>query len=283
MTDLAESLNTRLNLAVQSTSDRDFYQCLYHYFDFIEKTPELKKIFEDSEKDYSEKHGKRWEKRPMTDDEAEEAESQTIKLERFNLYAVGCTIYVRIYLPIDDYKNTDAPDNKQDPVALLLVRGMDYTVKLKKWSEKTLKIYNKWFDGKRNLYESELKRFHVMLLDELAKPKPRTTSKPEIIFDKENSILKIDDKEVHIKLKNDLPNSHYVLEYVFTNEDGLKEKSFYSDILESKFPAEKMDWRSIYRACNDINKKVSEQANINKFFIVKTGKTGYAQINSDYL
>ncbi len=84
-------------------------------------------------------------------------------------------------------------------------------------------------------------------------------------------------------MKNDYPNAHYVLEYIFDNKEGLGAKSFYSEILENKFPKEKMDWRSVYRACLDINKKVSEQAKISNFLIIKTGISGYIQVNSEFL
>lgn len=102
-------------------------------------------------------------------------------------------------------------------------------------------------------------------------------------FDSEKSILIVNDKEVKIKQKNDKPNSHYVLEYVFENKEGLIVQSFYTDIIAEKFEGDDLKWRSLYRACNDINKKVSEQANVGKFLIIKSGISGYVQINPDYL
>lgn len=105
----------------------------------------------------------------------------------------------------------------------------------------------------------------------------------KVRFDKDASVLYIGEKKVLIKQKNDRPISHYVLEYIFDNEEGLTAQSFYSEILESKFSDEQKDWRSLYRACNDINSKVSKQALLTDFLIVKTGLSGYTQINPNYL
>ena len=107
--------------------------------------------------------------------------------------------------------------------------------------------------------------------------------KLDIKFDIEKSILFLDDKRVLIQQKNDKPNAHYILEYIFENEEGLKAKSSYSEILEDKFRNEDKKWRTLYRACQDINKKASEQAGISNFLIIKSGITGYAQINPEYL
>ena len=279
MKDLTDGLNTRFNIALQSTSEKEFYQSLYHYFDYIHKTPELKSIYAESEDKYRNEHIKIWEKRPMIDEEADEAERQTMKLERFNLFALGCSIDVLIHTPIDDYRNTPESDGKQDPIAVMLMKGLKYTIGLKKWRTENLKVYARWFDGKRNQYEVELRRFHLMFLEELAKPR---NTKIEVSFDRENSVLNIGDKKIKLKLKNDKPNAHYVLEYIFDNEEGLGTQSFYTDIIKAKFPNEKMEWRSIYRACKDINTKVGIQANIGDFLIVKSGKTGYTQVNSKY-
>ncbi|MDD4804057.1 MAG: hypothetical protein PHN69_02690 [Candidatus Pacebacteria bacterium] len=293
MKELIDGLNTRLNITLQSTSERDFYMSLYYYFDYVHKTSSLIKIFDKSEKEYSKAFNDIWkEKKQYTEEELDEKSSQVVKLERFNLFAVGSTILVRIYLPIDDYKNTSEPDEKQDPVAIILIHGIDYALELGKrdkylnltrWNKEFLRSYRNWFEGKRNYYESIIRRFHLMFLDELSKPILEINIKKEIYFDKENSLIKIGDKIINIKLKNDKPNSHYVLEYIFENEEGFKAQSFYTDIIESKFSNENIEWRSIYRACNDINKKVSEQASISNFLIVKTGKSGYTQINPEFL
>lgn len=283
MDSLINGLNTRFDIVSKSASEKEFHLNLHSYFDFIQKTEILRNIIDKSEQEHINSFREIWsEHREYTEEELDERSSQVSKLERFNLYAVGCTILVRIYYPIEYYKNTIELDQHQDPIALLLVRGFKYTLGLKRWSKERLTLYNKWFDGKRGMYEAELRRFHLMFLDELTKP-ISLKIKPEIIFDKDKSILKIDNKEINITLKNDKPNAHYVLEFIFENNEDLNAKSYYTEIINSKFPKEKMDWRSIHRASIDINKKVSEQANISNFLIIKTGISGYIQVNSEYL
>ncbi|MDP3940743.1 MAG: hypothetical protein Q8Q49_00380 [bacterium] len=104
-----------------------------------------------------------------------------------------------------------------------------------------------------------------------------------VSFDCKKSILNIGDKSVHIQQKNDKPNSHYILEYIFENPDGLEAKSYYSEILDAKFHDEHLTQRSMWRACEAINLKVSKQAGLGNFLLSTSGKTGYVQINPEYL
>ncbi len=104
-----------------------------------------------------------------------------------------------------------------------------------------------------------------------------------VSFDFEKSILKIGDRSVNIQQKNDKPNSHYILEYIFENPDGLEAKSYYSEILADKFRDNSQTQRSMWRACEAINAKVSKQAGISNFLLIKSGETGYVQINPEYL
>jgi hypothetical protein len=104
-----------------------------------------------------------------------------------------------------------------------------------------------------------------------------------VSFDCEKSILNIGDRSVHIQQKNDKPNSHYILEYIFENPDGLEAKSYYSEILDEKFPNDHLTQRSMWRACEAINVKVSKQAGLSNFLLIKSGETGYVQINPEYL
>lgn len=285
MDTLAYGLNMRFDIVSKSTSEREFYLNLHQYFDYVQKTETLRNILDNSEREYSKSFGNIWGKhRKYTEEELDVKSAQVNKLERFNLYALGCGILMRIYYPIEYYKEEQEPDPRPDPLALLLIHGFTYTLRLKIWDKKYLQSTNNWYDGKRGMYESELRRFHISFLDELAKPLPPTPIvKPVLAFDKDTSILKIGDKEVRIKIKNDKPNGHYILEYIFENEEGLQAQSFYSDVLKAKFAKEKKTNKTMYDACNNINKKVSDQALISNFLIVKSGKTGYAQINPDYL
>ena len=283
MSDIPDNLNMRFNVVLQSATEREFYQNLYHYFDFIYKTPHLKSIFDESSHEYSKRHYELWKKRPMTDEEADLAEAETIKLERFNLFAVGAFIDGRIYLPIADYRETTEPDAEQDPAAVILLRGLEYATSLNRWNKDTLKLLDRWYNGKRSFYESKLRRFHIIFLDELEKTKFASKKKIEIAFDKEASVLTLDGKRVNIKLKNDKPIEHYILEFIFDNKEGLNAKSYYSEILENKFPEEGKTERSLRRACEALNKKVSEQAEISNFLLFETGKSGSVQINPEYL
>lgn len=285
MDSIITGLNKRYDIVTQSTSDKEFYLNLHQYEDFIEKNETLKAVIDTSQREYAKAMYSIWgEYRQYTQEELDEKSSQVSKLERFNLYALRAGCYVRVYLPIEDYKTTSELDDRQDPAVVILMRGFDYALKLKRWDKEELKQYQKWFEG-RGVYEPELRRFHLTLLDELNKlevAQPVVT-KHALQFNYDESLLKISNKEVKIKMKNDYPNAHYVLEYIFDNEEGLGAKSYYSEIISTKFPKEKMDWRSVYRACLDINKKVSEQAKISNFLIIKTGISGYVQVNSEFL
>ncbi|HUO56069.1 MAG TPA: hypothetical protein VMU27_01390, partial [Candidatus Paceibacterota bacterium] len=169
---------TRYDGVFESSTDSLFYQNLHHYFDLIEKTPELQELWQASEKEYAEKHTNIHREKALTEEEADEKEELTLRVERFNLYATGCTIYVRVYIRIEDYKNSMEPEDKQDPYALLMIRGID-KIKTKRWSRKTLTLYNRWFDGKRPFYEKELRQFHLLLLAELEKqPEKKTVPEP---------------------------------------------------------------------------------------------------------
>ena len=289
-------LKTRYEAVLQASSDSVFYQNIHSYIDYIVKTSKLAEIVNKAEKEYRTEHSAIWYPRTNDENELDKREERTFKLERFNLYTSGyCTLLMRIYYPLEIYKTTNEDDKDQDPCAMLMLKGINNSRirqwmkesphELHKWNPKRIKSFNKWYEGERKYYEDELRKFHIDFLTEVGKLEENKilpqAVKPEITFDAEKSILKIGDKIVNIKLKNDKPNSHYVLEYIFDN--GLKEQAYYTDIIEAKFPKEQMEWRSMYRACNDINKKVSEQANVSNFLIIKTGKTGYAQVNSDYL
>jgi len=297
MRELLDILKTRYDAVLQSDSDRLFYLNIHAYIDIIVKNPEFLTIMDKYETEYTKAH--RDIVRPYTEDEEvlDERGRQVIKLERFNLYTSGyCSLLMRIYLPLEDYKNPD-PElvGRYDPVVFLMLDGLSRTMTMGLWSKEALKTYNRWYDGQRKEYENNLRQFHANFITEiglrLLKEKPIITEpakeipviKNQLSFDKEKSVLTINDNEIKITLKNDKTNSHYVLEHIFENEDGLRAKSYYSEIIESKFLNEKIEWRSLYRACNDINAKVSKQASVSNFLLIKSGKSGYTQVNSAYL
>ncbi len=177
MPSFIDSLKLRYDTVFQSDTDSRFYQNLHHYYDLVEKTPELQALLRASQEEYAEKHWEIHKEKSKTEEEADVKDELTYRLERFNLYAASATIYVRVYLPIEDYKHSSEPEDKQDPVALLMMLGIK-NIKTTRWCQKTLKLYNKWFDGKRPLYEKELRQFHLLLVDAIEKT-AKTTPAPE--------------------------------------------------------------------------------------------------------
>ncbi|KKS91754.1 MAG: hypothetical protein UV68_C0061G0004 [Candidatus Collierbacteria bacterium GW2011_GWC2_43_12] len=117
------------------------------------------------------------------------------------------------------------------------------------------------------------------------------TTKPikerSLSFDKDKSILSISGEQIAIAKKNDKSNAHLVLEYIFDNEEGLSAQNPYSEIADKLFreTTEGTKWMKYYRACNDIQGKITKQTTekIDNFLIIKTGETGYVQINPNYL
>lgn len=108
--------------------------------------------------------------------------------------------------------------------------------------------------------------------------------KLEVSFDKEESILNIGNKKVQIKLRSDKPVDHYILEYMFfENDKGLEAESYYDDIIESKFPLDDKNERTLRRGCESINRKVGNQADISNFLKFGSGKAGSVRINPNYL
>lgn len=171
MDSIITGLNKRFDITLQESTDKVFYLNLYHYFDYIENTQELKSIFDQSGRDYSIKLKEIRLKNATGQTDGSTARGQFRKLELFNLYALGCGIYMRIYLTISEYRKTEEEDDLQDPVMVLLFYGIDYAKKMKRWDKEYLNLCNNWFDGKRPTYEAELKQFHLLMLEELAKQK----------------------------------------------------------------------------------------------------------------
>lgn len=186
MKDLIDSLSLRYETALKSSSDSLFYQNVHHYYDLIEKTPQLNTIINNSQNEYADKHGDIWSKKSTTKEESKIKNGLSNKLERFNLYARSADIYMGIYLPIEEYKNSPEIDREQDPVALLMLKGIKNIPKewgnrkygpFNRWSPKKLELLNKWYKGKRPFYESELRQFHLLIVAEIEKIKELTISK----------------------------------------------------------------------------------------------------------
>lgn len=169
MDSLINGLNTRLNVVLQSTSDKEFYLNLHQYLHFVITNKTLEKILDASGNEYSKAFGTIWERgREYTEEELDVRSAQVVRLERYNLYAIGIGLFMRIYHPLQDQKEevlTSSP--RPDPVVYLMLYGFDRTLKLKLWDKEYLKSYNWWFEGKRGHYEQELRRFHLGLLEKI--------------------------------------------------------------------------------------------------------------------
>lgn len=164
---IGQVLDKRFKAIENSDSDIECFKHIHSYLDYLLTTPELKSILDTEEADF-------YEKVRFTKD--------NIKLEDLNFYqSYFVPSYVRIYLPIEHYKNSHEPDEKQDPVALLLLYGLNHP-RIQKWVNghefftkrertKQLKSYWSWFDGKRGEYVSEIKNLHLEIITALSKQK----------------------------------------------------------------------------------------------------------------
>ena len=183
--ELTDSLKIRFEAISQSPTDSQFYQNVHSYIDLIVKNPKLYSFLINAEAEYSRKHWEIWNPRTDNEDELDDRARQTYKLERFNLYTSNFVgPFVRIYSPIEDYKTSNDPTHRQDPVALLMLYGIKSTY-AESWAKnrrttpykealKELKVYNRWFDGKRKEYEEDLKQFHVDFLSTVLTAKEDT-------------------------------------------------------------------------------------------------------------
>lgn len=106
-------------------------------------------------------------------------------------------------------------------------------------------------------------------------------------FDVEKSILLLIGKQVLVSVKsNGKTNGHYVLQHMFTAEEGLNQQYPYAEIAQDAFNSDyegKTAWRKYYRACEDINERVRKKTGKDDFLIFTTGRTGWVQVNEKYL
>lgn len=173
----AEILKLRYQAVLESPTDSLFYRNIHAYIDLIVKTPELSAIVDESEEETREKHAKIWSTHTEDENELDDREERTYKLEHFSLFGSHyVTLLVRIYDPLEDYMNTEELDRDQDPSVLIMLKGLKNVLAKKwdktprgmlKWNPKNLKKYNRWFDGQRKYYENELRQFHVDFLTEV--------------------------------------------------------------------------------------------------------------------
>ena len=131
-------------------------------------------IIEKSEGDYATGHYEIWKERSEDDNVIDERARSTYKFERFNLYAANfVNLYVRIYLPIEDFITSNEPASRQHPVAIVALYGLNSSY-AKEWCNgrktmptkealKQLKLYAKWFKERKE-YLKDLTQFHADFL-----------------------------------------------------------------------------------------------------------------------
>ena len=270
MKKLISTLQSLYDTTLKTEIESAFYQSIHNYIAVIVKTPELF-ILIDKESVKLKNELKEIKNDPVLSQKKKT--KLTERAEHVSVYKDYINLYSTIYVPLEDRANRI----KVDASILYFILGFDSLTEREQqhveWSFKRhYDEYKKYF---MDLHEKLLPIIEKM---EVKENNPKR--KPIITFDAEKSILKINDKQVMITLKNDKTDGHYVLEYLF--EFGIEEPADYVDILKSKFIGDKKNNMSMYRACNDINKKVSEQANISNFLDIHSGITGWVQVNSEF-
>ena len=107
-------------------------------------------------------------------------------------------------------------------------------------------------------------------------------------FDSNNSILTINNYEIKISKRKNENYAHIILNHIFKN--GPNEQYFYSELSLELLGTDvdsngKNLWKTMYRACEDIQKKVLEGTNYNisDFLDYSTGIKGSVQIRKKYL
>ncbi len=288
------------NLNYKEPADSVAFGHAYDYFCIIEKQPRIKEIIENDRKEIGYKKDAVVFNHPSIDEQKDIMD----RIEWNSLSFCYDEMSRDMYIPTLKYKNSLDVLTPKDIIGITEIRRekfisfMFYLVKkVGKWFvtdrsdsdiDNRIALGKIEYNFKQEKYQVYMSRIHSILIPQLLEihtKKPIDVSDPEdlngISFDKENSILKIGDKEVKITLKNDKTNGHYVLEYLF--ENGVENPADYKDIIISKFKGDRKDNMSIYRACNDINKKVSKQAGVGEFLDIHSGKTGWVQIYSNFL
>lgn len=105
-----------------------------------------------------------------------------------------------------------------------------------------------------------------------------------ISYNADSSILNIFGKEIPIQLKSTKPNPHYVLEYIF-KQDNIFDELYFEDIALNAFEVidydNKKDMQKIRHAIDNINSKVKKltKEKKHKFILYTTNKSASCHIN----
>ncbi len=170
MTISTEQLNRHFKAALRCAKEKEFYQGLYVYFDFVTRTPELFEIFKKSETEY------RWRHAVIAKMKPDRRRHAIEKFQHESLYANALEAYAQIYEPIFEYKNTSAPDIEKDPLAVILMHGLDYTLELSQWPAKDVRTLSRLFSNKSTEFERQFRQVHALFLEKLAEVKPEKES-----------------------------------------------------------------------------------------------------------
>jgi hypothetical protein len=222
MKDIITSLNTRYNAVIESNSDPLFYRNIHGYINSIVKTPVLAKIMDDSEQAYMEKHGEIVS--VERDDDLQK--ERVLKLEQFSLYASDyCDLYTRIYEPLEKYRMTDELTGRENIMSNIMLNQVD----TKRWTADYLKMFKKWYIGKRPEYENHIRQFHLDFITAIQSIEPEVQQKIEVVsVPKENlkPIIFVDHKKgIYQKFNEEsayhirIPSGRFdVLIYLFTKD-----------------------------------------------------------------
>ena len=109
----------------------------------------------------------------------------------------------------------------------------------------------------------------------------------QISFNSQISTLIFKGEDIKISRKNDLTKDHYILEYLFSQDD-LKDEAYYKDIAEEKLCEDynlETDFNKYYKACQRLQDKIrtSTKNKIDDFLIFNSGKTAHVKINPKYI
>lgn len=271
---------TALKTIYKSTSgdltDLQFHQKIHDYIAYIVSTPELSSaLLDESRKLINE--NKKVKKDPVLSQQSKD--ELITRNERKSVYKDYMSLYLTMYIPLEDFNN----GVYVEPSTLFYLKGKEYM------TEKEKSLMGGSFMNHRLSYGEHFKKIHERLITlflETCNKKQILPNTPKgVSFDPESSVLTVSGKAIEIKLKNDNPNSYYVLELMFKDEKKLEDRFYYSEMKDELLdtPLGDKDWRAIYRACKDIQEKVRKATKIEDFLIIKTGESGYIQVNSDYL
>ncbi len=276
----------------KENSFNDFYDSVFNYCNFIEKQPDMNKIIEYDRNDIFEKKQqvsadfKKWEKRAIVE-----------KIESYSSSFPYDKILQQIYIPMKEYRELLTPIKTKEHARGCALSKKEFHISFLEYLidfilhsifRNDTERYYAYFRLKYKIqmlgYKEIVDKIHPILINKFIElevmPKKDIFIRTEPEFDYDTSILTINGKKIKITLKNDKPDGHYVLEYLF--DHGIKNKAYYSDILEEKFLNEEKDNNSMYRACNDVNDKVFKQANFKDFLEVHSGKTGWTKVEKAY-